>query len=204
MKQIAKGAEAELLEFKFGGKAAILKRRAPKKYRLEQLDKKLRETRTKKEAKVLFSAKMAGIRCPLIYNIDLKKSEIVLEKLEGIQMRELFASKSPKIPSALISAGKNLGKLHFENICHGDLTTANILCLKNGEIAIIDFGISDFSSSLEDKATDLLVFKKSTNDDQFELFLQGYAEGNKTAKQVIRQLAEIEKRGRYVTRAQAG
>ncbi|MFH0971982.1 MAG: hypothetical protein V1835_05460, partial [Candidatus Micrarchaeota archaeon] len=62
---------------------------------------------------------------------------------------------------------------------------------------------SDFSASIEDKAMDLLIFKKSTNGREFALLLKGYSKASNNPKGIIRQLNEIEKRGRYVTRAQA-
>ncbi len=203
MRLIAKGAEAEIFLTKRNGESAILKRRVKKRYRVEELDRRLRSSRTKREAKILFASKMAGILCPLIYDADLEKTELLLEKIEGERIRELLHKKGKAAEKCLPLIGKELAKLHNANIIHGDFSTANVMVGKNGEITVIDFGLSDFSSSLEDKATDLLVFKKSTDGRQFKLFLKGYCKLCSNAKGVIRQLAEIEKRGRYVARAQA-
>ncbi len=196
---IAKGAEAEIFQI---GKKLILKRRVRKKYRVEQLDRKLRESRTKREAKVLFSAKMAGVITPKIMNIDMGKTEITLGKINGTRLREWLV-KHKDVRRMLFAVGEALAKLHNADIVHGDFSTANVMVGRNGNIAVIDFGLSDFSSSIEDKATDLLIFRKSTNEKEFSDLLKGYKKTCLNYKQIFRQLDEMEKRGRYVARAQA-
>jgi len=222
MRMIAKGAEGEIFELKGKGRPEILKRRVVKRYRIPSLDKKIRESRTKREAKVLFAAKMAGIKCPLIYDVKMGETEILMEKIEGIRLRECLIDNGngkekpgkigknrvmgirPKPAKILVKAGAALAKLHNAGIIHGDFSTANVMVMENGEIAIIDFGLAEFSSSVEDKATDVLVFKKSTNGGEFREFWKGYLRESKNPKETMRQLMEIETRGRYVARAQAG
>ena len=89
--------------------------------------------------------------------------------------------------------------MHEGEIIHGDLTTANIL-IKDDKPIFIDFGLGKYSNLLEDKGTDLLVFKKSLNtiipeksEELFNYFLNGYDN-----EDVIKKIDEIEKRGRYL------
>ncbi|MFH1750899.1 MAG: KEOPS complex kinase/ATPase Bud32 [Candidatus Micrarchaeota archaeon] len=222
MKMIAKGAEGEIFGLMSKEGAHILKRRVVKKYRMPELDSKIRQARTKREAKVLHAAKLAGVKCPFILGVDIGKTEILMEKIAGKRLREYLIDYGSgkgrkgkngdvkireKPEKILAKAGAVLAKLHNAGLVHGDYSTANIIVMivmKGGEIAVIDFGLAEFSSSIEDKATDVLVFKKSTNEGEFGMFWKGYAKESKNAKEVSRQLGEIEKRGRYVARAQAG
>jgi tRNA A-37 threonylcarbamoyl transferase component Bud32 len=72
---------------------------------------------------------------------------------------------------------------------------------------LIDFGLSGFSKSAEDHAMDVLLFKKSAQPFSpavFQSFWNAYAKANPKAKTVLQTLGEIEQRGRYVVRSQAG
>lgn len=76
--------------------------------------------------------------------------------------------------------GEVVSSMHNGGIIHGDLTTSNILVDNNMPI-FIDFGLGKYSDLLEDKGTDLLVFKKSLttitpemSEQYFKWFLSGY------------------------------
>ncbi len=56
------------------------------------------------------------------------------------------------------------------------------------------------TGSMEDKALDLLLMKRSINTMQFRAFADGYKAQGKDAAGVMKRLGEIEKRGRYQTR----
>ena len=58
----------------------------------------------------------------------------------------------------------------------------------------------EMTNSLEDKALDLLLMKRSSSAGQFLAFVDGYKRLGKDAPWVLRRLKEIEKRGRYQTR----
>lgn len=75
---------------------------------------------------------------------------------------------------------------------------------KEGKVYIIDFGLSKYSSDLEDKATDLLVLKKSIisthfkyYEDVWKLILTGYKD-YPYYDDVLNQMEIIERRGRYM------
>ena len=95
--------------------------------------------------------------------------------------------------------GLMVRNMHDGEIIHGDLTPANIL-VKDDLPILIDFGLGKYSNLLEDKGTDLLVFKKSLktiipeeSDKLFGWFLDGYDN-----KEIVKKIDEIEKRGRYL------
>ena len=66
---IHKGAEASLFYGKWFDKEVIFKYRIPKKYRQEELDKKIRVERTLKEAKALIKVKSYSGLFNIIHNI---------------------------------------------------------------------------------------------------------------------------------------
>ena len=93
-----------------------------------------------------------------------------------------------------------MGKIHDLDIVHGDLTTSNMI-LKDNKIVLIDFGLAQFSSKVEDKAVDLHLFKQALEsrhsqvwEKAFTQFLSGYQPANK--KEELSRLEKVEKRGR--------
>jgi TP53 regulating kinase-like protein len=106
--------------------------------------------------------------------------------------------------------GKVLGKLHANNIIHGDLTTSNMLLINNGKdiptVVLIDFGLSHVESSIEDKGVDLYVLERaliSTHaniDRLFQAILSTYMKENKKeSREVLKKLDEVRARGRKRT-----
>lgn len=195
-----KGAEADIIETKWNKNEAIIKNRISKNYRTKELDKKLRQERTKEEAKLLNDAKKYGVNTPFIYSIDLNKCNIIMQKLDAIQLQEkIEQTNTIELEELFKNIGFMVRRMHDGEIIHGDLTTANILIDDETPI-LIDFGLGKYSNLLEDKGTDLLVFKKSLvtiipeeSDKLFSWFLNGYDN-----KEVLKKIDEIEKRGRYL------
>ena len=69
--------------------------------------------------------------------------------------------------------GIEIAKMHLADIIHGDLTTSNMMLRPNGELVLIDFGLSYVSTLVEDKAVDLYVLERafaSTHPDSSTLF----------------------------------
>ena len=182
-----KGAEAIIIEE--DGK--IIKRRIEKPYRDKKFDEWIRKKRTKREAKII--KKLSNIvNVPKI--IEVKDFDIVMEKIKAKPLKEVNVKDE--------NFWKNLGflisKIHENQIIHGDLTTKNILVDKNN-IYFIDFGLSFFSSKVEDKAMDLIVLKDiltlEKREDKFNLILEGYKIKDK--EKILKRIEEIERRGRY-------
>jgi len=200
-----KGAEAELLEIVEDGEDALLKKRIPKGYRNPILDENIRKKRVRGETKLLSSAS-AVVNTPKIIRVDEEKSEILMEFVKGTMLKEVIT----KQPALCIEAGQKIRALHEAGIIHGDLTTSNILVANDsvqlkerienkGKLFFIDFGLGYFSKKLEDKATDLVVFKKTFNathsslKNGWEKVMQGYAPTN----EMLAKMEAIEKRARY-------
>lgn len=51
-------------------------------------------------------------------------------------------------------------RVHEIGIIHGDLTTSNMI-MKENKIFLIDFGLSYFKDSAEDRAVDLYVLERA-------------------------------------------
>jgi len=195
-----KGAEAELSQETFEGEKALSKKRVPKGYRNSVLDNEIRGKRTRGEAKLLREAGKV-VRTPRIFFVDEKKGEIMMEFVEGKTLKEVVEEKK----ELCAEAGKEIRKLHDAGIIHGDLTTSNILlssCKKEkqkSQLVFIDFGLGFFSNSLEDKGTDLVVFKKTFNathsslKNGWEIVMKGYGPN----KEIEERMKAIEKRARY-------
>ena len=179
---------------------AIIKNRVSKNYRTKELDDKLRLERTKEETRLLHDCKKLGVKTPFIYSLDLKNYNIIMQKIDAIQLREKIDNTSiNNLNTLLKDTGSMVRRMHDGGIIHGDLTTANIL-IDDEKPIFIDFGLGKYSDLLEDKGTDLLVFKKSLttivpeeSDKLFNWFLEGY-----NSSQIINKIEEIEKRGRYL------
>ncbi|MCD6108270.1 MAG: Kae1-associated serine/threonine protein kinase [Thermoplasmata archaeon] len=203
-KIIYRGAEAEILLSKYLNYRAIEKRRIEKKYRIKELDHKLRAIRTKEEAKLMIEARKNGVPVPIIYDVDLKNCTITMEYLQGKKLKDILNNVSEKERKKLCKMiGENIAKLHNNNIIHGDITTSNMI-LFSGKIHFIDFGLGELNSEIEAKGTDLHVLMEAFEATHFkhpkcfQYVLQGYQSKLKDdAKQVIKKIEEIVKRGRY-------
>ena len=57
--------------------------------------------------------------------------------------------------------GKTINNVHDLGIIHGDLTTSNMIIRNDKQIVLIDFGLSYFKDSAEDKAVDLYVLERA-------------------------------------------
>jgi Kae1-associated kinase Bud32 len=200
------GAEAILQRDVWLEYQVLKKIRIPKSYRIEQIDNELRRTRTVSESKLLIASRDAGVKTPFIFDIDLEEAIIVMEHIEGQLVKDLLNS-SVSLDNKLnyISLmGREVGKLHTNDIIHGDLTTSNVL-IKNQELVFIDFGLGKFSKAVEDKAVDILLIKKCftsthTNYEKeyFEAFQKGYKETMEEAKTVFRRALKVEARARHL------
>ncbi len=192
-----KGAEAELVQTTFEEKKALLKKRIPKNYRNEKLDQGIRKKRTRGEVKLIKNAGLV-VNVPQIFFVDETKAEIMMEFVEGKMLKEIVEAKT----NLCEKAGEEIRKIHDADIIHGDLTTSNILVRKIkgvDKLVFIDFGLGFFSKKIEDKATDLIVFKKTFNATHsslkkgWEKVMKGYC----PSKEMVGQMEKIEKRARY-------
>ena len=181
-----RGAEAVLSKTTIIGIPAVKKDRIPKTYREQDLDKVLRKSRTKVEARLLHKAKLTGVDCPTV--LEISDFSLGISFIGGGRP-EMNVINSKK-------TGELLAKLHSADIIHGDFTPANLL-MEGKKLYVIDFGLGFFSSDIEDKAIDVYTMLKSIREKKAkEAFLQAY-ENYKKSKQVFKRLRIIEKRVRY-------
>ena len=197
-KIIKRGAEADVFLIAWYQNIAISKTRNPKKYRNKILDNLIRMRRTIHEANMLHSVKKIGIKTPFLYFLDPKRAEIIMEYIDGKNVKDILSKEIG------FEIGKCVSILHNNNIIHGDLTTSNFI-KSNHDLYLIDFGLSFYSERIEDMATDIRIIKEifsSAHIDIFEetykCFLKGYAEHtNNNFNRILKVVKDIEARGRY-------
>lgn len=202
-----KGAEANIYLGMFFGYKAIFKKRAPKAYRDPRFDLKLRVKRTINEAKMLYYARRGGICVPTLFDFDVKETLIVMEYIEGKLLSEHIKNISVRVLKEIFyKVGRIMGKLHVNNISHGDFTTSNII-LSGDKLVIIDFGLSRKSSELEEHAIDFHLLLRSLESTHYKIVnyvkenvIEGYADivGENYARKVYERMIDIRRRGRYV------
>lgn len=206
---IKKGAEASLYLEEWNNRKVIMKHRLPKKYRTLELDSMIRNQRTINESHIIHKAKKAGVPTPTIFMVDLENFNIIMEFIEGKQVKEVLENLAKEERRKICELiGKMIGNLHKSGIIHGDLTTSNMILTPYRKIVFVDFGLSERSIELEPKGVDLHLMKRTLNSthfkhakDCFKAVMDGYAKVVKIeeTKKVTKKIQEIERRGRYIS-----
>ena len=194
---IKRGAEADIYIVEWNSKKAVSKVRSPKSYRHPDLDAAIRKYRTIHEASFMSAAKSAGVMTPFVYFVDPVKAEIIMEFIEGQNVRDALT------PDICYKIGRCAALLHASNIIHGDLTTSNFVM--NKRLVLLDFGLSYYSERTEDMATDIRLIKEVFTSAHiavrkaFPCFVEGYASvvGTKKIDETLENVRKIEQRGRY-------
>jgi N6-L-threonylcarbamoyladenine synthase/protein kinase Bud32 len=190
----------------------VTKRRVPKTYRHPDLDDRLRETRTRSEARLTHAARGVGVPTPVVREVDDAAGTLVFEHVGD---RDLARALSPE---RVRTVGAHLAALHDAGFVHGDPTTRNVRVDGeradershaeapggggDGRVTLIDFGLGYHSEQVEDYAMDLHVFDQSlvgTARDPEPLraaLREGYRAGAGDGR-VLDQLEAVEGRGRY-------
>jgi TP53 regulating kinase-like protein len=207
-KLLKKGAEASLFLTEWHQRKAIVKVRIPKKYRPPELDSQIRSYRTIHEPQLMHEAKTAGVSTPLIYMVNVPKSTIIMQYIEGEQVKRLLNSVDKQDRHAIcVQIGVSVAYLHRHGLIHGDLTTSNMIQAPNGKIVFIDFGLGEKNTELEAQGVDLHLLKRALQsthflfwEECFQAVLCGYTSvrGVELAEKVYEKIREIERRGRYV------
>lgn len=203
-----KGAEATLYTAQWHGRKVVIKVRFPKSYRSAALDEQIRTYRTVHEPQLMHEAKAAGVPTPLIYMVNVPEAAIVMEYIEGQQIKELLNKESEKKRRELsVAIGELIGKLHRQSLIHGDLTTSNMILDGEGRIIFVDFGLGEKNGEVEAQGVDIHLMKRALQSTHylfwekcFKDMLSGYSYtvGLDTAEKVYEKIREIERRGRYV------
>jgi N6-L-threonylcarbamoyladenine synthase/protein kinase Bud32 len=187
------GAEA-MVTFRDG---IAEKRRVSKRYRVPSLDRRLIAERTRAEARLIHTARRAGVPTPVIQ--DITADTIVMERIIGIPLTLALTEAN------LREAGRMVGKLHTAGLMHGDLTTSNLIVrASDNRCVLIDFGLAQVSQEIEQRGVDIHVLYQtleSTAPDQSDAlkaaFNDGYAEAFEGAAEVTAREHDIVMRGRY-------
>ena len=88
---------------------------------------------------------------------------IVMEKLEGVSLKELMRGKAMEVDEILdigIQVADALAASHAKGIIHRDIKPANIFVAQNGQTKILDFGLAkigarpEFERSRDGRLTD--------------------------------------------------
>jgi TP53 regulating kinase-like protein len=205
---IKKGAEANLYLAEWHGRKVILKKRLPKKYRPGRLDVQIRTYRTIHEPQLMHEAKKAGVHTPKIFLVNVKDATVVMEYIEGNQVKHLLNQISEKERKNLcFKIGQEIAKLHMFGVIHGDLTTSNMIMTCKRKVFFVDFGLGEKNGELEAKGVDLHLMKRALQSTHyrfaescFECVIEGYRDvaGAETLKSVLDKVKQIERRGRYV------
>ncbi len=198
----ARGAEAKVFKTTIDGQPALAKKRLAKAYRLPALDDAIRRQRTRREAKLLRAARTAGVKCVELLKEDEQNCELVLKQVDGV----ILSREKTITPRQTHEAGMQLALLHNAGIVHGDYTTSNLIA-KGDSVTIIDFGLGEFSSAAEEKATDVLLFEKSVagRDNEAALvkqFEKAYLLAARDAKTTLERVKAIYARMRYSSQSQ--
>ena len=189
--EIGRGAEA-VITLEDG---VVRKWRLPKSYRLPALDERIRQERTIREARITSDARRHGVQTPII--CDVSRFELKMEHIKGDKLKDVIS------PELSRKVGEMVGKLHKGGIIHGDLTTSNMI-LVDGEICLIDFGLSFYERSVEAQGVDVHVYfqtLESTHDrpeELIEAFRAGYIQAYPGGESVLERVKEIKARGRYL------
>jgi TP53 regulating kinase-like protein len=206
---IKRGAEANLYLATWHGRKAVLKRRLPKEYRPYELDEQIRRHRTLHEPQLMHDAKEAGVPTPKIFLVDLENTTIVMEFIEGKQVKILLNELDENERKNLcFKIGQLIAMLHSNSLIHGDLTTSNMIMDPQGKVFFLDFGLGEKNDELEARGVDLHLMKRALEsthyqfaEDCYRSVLNGYSSvvSPKELQDILEKIKEIEKRGRYVT-----
>ncbi len=206
-KVIKKGAEASLIKSKLMGRDVLAKYRHPKFYRHPNIDKKIRAGRTVLEAKTMMALQDENVPIPSIFDVDPEMGVIIMKYINGKRMKDVLPELDKyQIKIIFRKIGREVANIHASNRIHGDITTSNILYTASGNVFFIDFGLTEYSTNLEDFAVDLHLFKRvllSSHGEMFPFlfhnFLEGYKECfGKKGQKIIDHIRIIESRGRYI------
>ena len=199
MKIIKQGAESII----YLSDNNIIKERIKKNYRIKEIDLIKRKYPTRREAKLLEKAKQIGVNVPNVIKVDDKNMKVLMEFINGSLVKEVLDDLNKgELKKTCIEIGKEIAKLHNNDIIHNDLTTSNML-IKENKVYFIDFGLGFISNKLEDKAVDLHLLKQALESKHYKCFKEAFnsiLKGYKKCHQfdeVLKRLEKVESRGRY-------
>ncbi len=200
---VAMGAEASVEPTTFLGRDAMTKVRPAKGYRLPELDLRLRSSRTRAEARIMSESRRAGVRTPCIYDLDLQECSITMEMIHGTVVKAYLDEHPDEANEVCREVGRTIARLHSAGICHGDLTTSNMIREPDGRICLIDMSMGKTRAELEDIGIDLRLLERAFSSahvdlpEAFDILMGEYYANVPESKAVAKRLEDIKNRGRY-------
>lgn len=200
------GAESIIFRFEQWGHTYLLKHRPAKPYLLKTIDDFLRSSRTNRECKMLTVARSLGVPTPNVHWIDVTTHTIVMDLIQGKQLKLLVEEVPERRLRELCSEfGRLIGLLHRGGVVHGDPTTSNVIVDEQSRMWLIDFGLSEMNATVEMKGVDIHLMRRAfetTHWDLEETMLESALKGYKgllenEAEDVLSRAEEIRERGRY-------
>ncbi len=197
------GAEASIKFIRFGSREAVEKIRSPKKYRVPDLDSRVRLERVRNEISILSALSEKGFRVPVVYDFSLEETTIVMERIDGTTVSEKL-HKNIDSEKLAASMGMMIASMHSARTSHGDLTTSNLLVTGQNSLAIIDPSMGSSPAENEELATDVFLLTESLRSNHGDLpklsriFLDTYSKNMPDWKEISKILREIERRRRYL------
>ena len=150
----------------------------------------------------MLEARRAGISVPIIYSVDIENNRIVMAEIAGVRVKDALQDGAADSEAICEKIGEIAGRLHANDIVHGDLTTSNML-LDGNRVVLIDFSLGQKSSQTEDKGVDMHLLEEaflSAHHDRSGLYAvvkDSYVRAYPHGAEVLKKVKEIEKRGRY-------
>lgn len=200
---IAEGAEGKVYRSSYLGRDTVVKVRTPKRYRVPELDRRIRSHRIRSEARLIREARSAGIRTPMIYDVDTVECSITMEAVRGTTVKE-HLDKCPEDAEKICRMiGSTVARLHNARISHGDLTTSNMILTEDGRLCLIDFSMGASLVGVEDMGVDLRLLERAFTSahpglkDAFNMITEEYCRTKTDSEEVMKKVEEIKERGRY-------
>ena len=166
-KMINQGAEATVFSGYWMGEKAIFKKRNHRSYRHPDLDRRLTRQRISVEVRVLRKLHSTTVSSPSLFDVDIDEGWIILSEVEGVTLYESLLNGESNIEQ-IEKFGGLIRQLHELGISHGDLTTHNVMINDEGELTLIDFGLSKISPEIEHLGLDLQVLHECLNASHYE------------------------------------
>ncbi len=201
--RVASGAEAEIFETVFLGRPAVVKRRSPKAYRNPELDQRIRSSRIRNEARLIREARKAGVRTPVVYDIDVQGCSITMERIPGKKVKDVLDEDPDHSFEMCADIGAIIGDMHNAGICHGDLTTSNMIMTADERVCLIDFSMGASAADTEGMGVDIRLLERAFSsahpgmDAQYSVLMDSYRARMKDSVAVMNKVQEIKDRGRY-------
>jgi TP53 regulating kinase-like protein len=212
---ISQGAEGRVFAVTFLTKPAIVKQRFKKTYRHPTLDAKITRARLVGETRALIRARRLGVPTPSLLYVDARQNAIYMERVAGRTLKELIREGMSEADMEEVGTqvGKHVAAMHDGGLIHGDLTTSNILVVRDEDVdepknaaakprvVLIDFGLASNSIVPEDKGVDLYVLERAITVTHaagrlFEAVMREYKKASGLWSASFNKFAEVRMRGR--------